>query len=311
MSRLILIVVLLLGTSHLRAAEEKGADSKTSKKIVLVAGKKRHGPEGNRIHDYPWSARLIKVMLERSNINDQVHVDYTLDGWPADTRLMEAADTIMIISDGRDGDKYSEAPHLDGDQRIAFVEKQVKRGCGLVTFHFSTFGPDKYAEQMFRWTGGYFDWDEVVDGKQKWYSAINTANADVKPATPDHAVLRGVRPFKMNEEFYYNLRFDPNEKAVTPILEVPVLGGRAERGNVVAWTRQREDGGRGFGTSCGHFYDNWKNDDFRKTILNGIAWTAHVELPEKGVEAPYVERDEIQKSLNDFKDEKRDSAGKP
>ncbi len=92
----------------------------------------------------------------------------------------------------------------------------------------------------------------------------------------------------------------------TPILEVPALGGRAERGNVVAWARQREESnGRGFGTSCGHFYDNWKNDDFRKTILNAIAWTAHVGVPKEGVEAPYVEREEIKKALNDFRDEQR------
>jgi len=34
------------------------------KKIVLIAGKKSHGPEGNGIHDYPWSVKLLKVMLD-------------------------------------------------------------------------------------------------------------------------------------------------------------------------------------------------------------------------------------------------------
>ena len=35
------------------------------KQIVLIAGKKSHGPEGNGIHDYAWSVRLLKVLLDR------------------------------------------------------------------------------------------------------------------------------------------------------------------------------------------------------------------------------------------------------
>src|SRR4051794_1109691 len=102
---LTLVVGFMVFSVPLRAAEQKGADTRPPRKIVLVAGKKSHGPEGNRIHDSPWWVRLIKVMLERSNIKEQIHVDYPLDGWPADTKPMESADTIMIISDGRDGDK--------------------------------------------------------------------------------------------------------------------------------------------------------------------------------------------------------------
>jgi len=66
---------------------------------------------------------------------------------------------------------------------------------------------------------------------------------------------------------------------------------------VVAWAREREDGGRGFGTTCGHYYDNWKNDDFRKFILNAIAWTAHVEIPNGGVQGRYYEHEQIEAVL--------------
>jgi type 1 glutamine amidotransferase len=305
--RIVFFIGLILSVAAWSSAADAPADTaKGPKKIVLIAGRKSHGPEGNRIHDYPWSARLIKVMLERSDVKDLIHVDYFLDGWPADQSTIEKADTLMVISDGRDGDQFTEAPHLESDDRVALVEKQMKRGCGLVTFHFSTFTPDKYADSIFRWTGGYFDWEE--NGKRQWYSGIKTADTEVKTPSPEHAILRGVRPFKMNEEFYFNIRFSPEDKTVTNVFEVPALGGRPNRGNVVAWAKQRIDGGRGFGTTCGHYYDNWKNDDFRKTILNAIVWTAHVEVPKNGVEAPYVEREEIQKALNDFKDEVRPAA---
>jgi type 1 glutamine amidotransferase len=116
----------------------------------------------------------------------------------------------------------------------------------------------------------------------------------VQLATPNHPISRGVRPFKMKEEFYYNIRFNPNDKAITPLLTVHALNGREDNGKTVAWARQREkNDGRGFATTCGHFYDNWKTDDFRKLVLNGIAWTAHVEVPQKGVESKYYPREEI------------------
>lgn len=262
------------------------------KRIVILAGKKSHGPVGNGIHDYGWSARLIKTMLDQSNVRDQIEVDVLLDGWPADHSKLESADTIMIISDGRDGDLYEEALHLQDPEKIAFISKQMERGCGLVTFHFSTFAPDRYADQILDWTGGYFDWE--TDGKRNWYSAIQTIDSKVELVSPDHPVSRGVRPFQLKEEFYYNLRFHPVASGIIPILKVPALPGRDEAGRVVAWGRERENHGRGFGTTCGHFYDNWKNDDFRKLILNGLIWSAGAEVPLEGVVSRYYSHDAIE-----------------
>jgi len=124
-----------------------------TRKIVLIAGAKSHGPVGNGIHDYPWSVKLLKVMLDQSNITEQVRVEYHLDGWPKAPATLDDADTIMVISDGRDGDLYSEAPHFASDEHLAQVQKQIDRGCGFCTFHFSTFAPDKYATQILDWSG--------------------------------------------------------------------------------------------------------------------------------------------------------------
>ncbi len=284
------VLILFIAAPLLRAAE-----APAPRKIVLIAGKKSHGPEGNGQHDYNWSARLIKMALDHSNIKDQIKVEYHLNGWPADEKSLEDAATIMIISDGRDGDNFSEALHLESPRRVAFVQKLMDKGSGLVLFHFSTFAPDEYAKQCFEWTGGYFDWEE--NSQRKWYSAITTLdNAEVKLISPDHPISRGVKPFQMKEEFYYNIRFGEGDKNVTPLLAVPALKGRAENGNTVAWCRERENRGRGFATTCGHYFDNWKNEDFRRLVLNGLAWTAHVEIPKEGVETRFYSREEIEKS---------------
>jgi type 1 glutamine amidotransferase len=282
------------------ASDQIGAGTK---KIVLIAGKKSHGPVGNGIHDYPWSAKLLKVMLDNSNVAERVRVEYHLDGWPHDEQTLEDADAIMVISDGRDGDRFEEAPHFSSPAHTQRIARQMRRGCGFLTFHFSTFAPDAFAKEILDWSGGYFDWE--TDGKRKWYSAITTKAADVVPATPGHPILRGVGRFSLREEFYYNIRFKPSDRALVPIWTVPALHGRIEKGNVVAWARERADGGRGFGTTCGHFYDNWKHDNFRRMILNAIVWAAKVDVPASGVAARFYTHAEITAALAGVEGTKR------
>ena len=277
--------------------------------IVLIAGPKSHGPVGNGTHDYGWSVCLLRVMLENSNIKNQIAVTHYLDGWPKAASATDRADTIMIVSDGRDGDKFSEALHLESEDRVRYVDRLMKRGCGLITFHFSTFAPEAYADKALDWTGGYFKW-ETAEQKQ-WYSNIVIKDAQVHLATTDHPVARGLKPLKMREEFYYNIKFKDGDAALKPIWTVPDLKGRETGGNVVAWARERTDGGRGFSTTCGHFYDNWEHAEFRKLILNALAWTAKVEVPPGGVESRYYTHDEIRAVLGERNVPETPSKGAP
>lgn len=293
-------LILLLCTQQIPLqAEETPQLNKSAlkpRKIVLIAGPKSHGPVGNGIHDYPWSVKLIKVMLDNSNVKDHVRVEYHLNGWPKNPDTLNDAHTIMVVSDGRDGDKYDEAPHFINEKHLKNIQRQIERGCGFLTFHFSTFAPDKYSKQILDWSGGYFDWEE--NGQRKWYSAIKTIQAPVQLPNPGHEICRGIKPFELREEFYFNIRFQSTDQNLTPLLEVPQLNGRNENGNVVAWAKERSNGGRGFGTTCGHFYANWQNDSFRKFILNSIVWTTGLEVPQQGVNARYYTHAEITSALS-------------
>jgi putative membrane-bound dehydrogenase-like protein len=64
-----------------------------------------------------------------------------------------------------------------------------------------------------------------------------------------------------------------------------------------AWAVQRDDGGRGFGFTGGHFHNGWGNDNQRKLVLNGIIWTAHGEVPAEGVKSKVTEED-LKKNLD-------------
>lgn len=261
-----------------------------SKKIVLIAGAKSHGP---KVHEYIKNVRLLKVMLDNSNVaNISTEIHY--NGWPEDATTLDDADLILTISDGQDGPYGEPVPFMTAE-RMAILQKQIDRGCGFMTFHFSTFAPDNYGQQILEWGGGYFDW-QGDDGNREWYSNLKTIEAEVEIAK-EHPICRGIQPFELKEEFYYKMRFREQDQRLKPIASVPALKNEQALGDVVAWAVERADGGRGFGTTMGHFYANWEVAEFRKLLLNAIVWTAGAKVPEQGVEARYYTDAEVTAQL--------------
>ena len=59
------------------------------------------------------------------------------------------------------------------------------------------------------------------------------------------------------------------------------IGGKDQ---TVAWVLERKgpNGGRSFGTTLGHFHDNFRIEAFRRMIVNGILWSAGLEVPKDG-----------------------------
>lgn len=280
---------LLIGFLALTVAGggSSGASAR-SRKVVLIAGRKSHGPGA---HEYLKSVKLLKVLLDRAPNLHGVETEVYFNGWPDDPKTLNSADTIVVVSDGQDHDDSPRVP-IFTPERMAIVDKQMRRGCGFVTFHFSTFISYEYADQVLEWNGGFYEWDDA-EGP---VSAIKTLETDVKLGSPGHAVLRGVSPLHLRDEFYYRIRFRKNDDRLRPILQVPALSTVPEE-QTVAWAVQRGNDGRGFGTTTGHYYENWKNDDYRKLILNAIVWTAGIDVPEGGVQSVYADEEEVNRAL--------------
>lgn len=73
------------------------------------------------------------------------------------------------------------------------------------------------------------------------------------------------------------MKLSPKAK---PLLKVNTKG----KEEIVAWTLEREGDmkGRSFGITLGHFQQNYGIESFRKAIINGILWTANIEVPKNG-----------------------------
>jgi type 1 glutamine amidotransferase len=238
-------------------------------------------------------------MLDNSNVADRIVVEKHEAGWPDDPSTLDTADTIVYYSDGRDGDKFSDVPFvLQG--RMAVIEKQMQRGCGLMLMHFSTFYTDKEGEKIVDWAGGYFDWEDE-NGKRNWFSKIN-AGKTLELTTPTHPIATGVaKTLALNDEVYWRLRFKDGDKRLTPIWTATGFAADAAKplDSVVGWAVERADGGRGFATTVGHSFRLWQDENIRRAFLNAVVWTAKAEVPSGGVQAEAYSDAQVEAALKD------------
>jgi hypothetical protein len=278
MIRISLLLTAVLASLFTQVAIAQDVKPSPPKKVLLIAGPldKSHPPG---THEYEKSVKLLKHCLDTSHNLKGIRTEVVLGGWPREERLLGEADTIVLISSGSDRNEQDHP--LLVSHRLAVLGKQMKRGCGLVTIHWTTFVPNgKVGDRILEWVGGYFDYQSGPPPR-RWLSAIQDVTTDVRPGSPDHPVCRDIKPFRLHDELYYNLRFKENDARLRPILLAKMPAVAKEQ--VVAWAVERPGGGRGFGFTGGHYFNNWFVPEFRKLVLNAIAWTAHAEVPEGGV----------------------------
>ena len=257
------------------------------KKVVMIAGRPSHG-KGD--HEHNAGTMLLKNCLDsfpgllvaryRGEKGDPKN------GWPNDPTAFDNADVVLFYADGGGGHPAIQDDHLHK------LNALMKQGVGMVCLHYGVEVPkDRGGPEFLDWIGGYFEAHWSVN--PHW-----TANFS---SLPQHPITRGVKPFEINDEWYYHMRFREGMEGVTPILTAippketlsrpdgPHSGNPDVRKTIgqpqhVAWAAERDGGGRGFGFTGGHFHRNWADPNFRKTVLNAIVWAAHLEVPENGVE---------------------------
>jgi hypothetical protein len=266
------------------------------KKVVYVAGSPSHPA---RMHEHNAGAHLAKRLLNEHH-GDKVLVATYHNGWPADRSAFQNADAMVIQSDG--GPRHPAYWHL---RQIDYLREQ---GVGVGMLHYAVeMTPGESNDALIAATGGAFEVNYSVN--PHWDGAFEKF--------PAHPVARGVRPFTVRDEWYFNMRFAKDMAGVTPILSaIPPdetmsrpdgnHSGNPEVRRMVAeklpqhvcWAVERAEGGRGFGFTGLHFHDNWAQDDFRKTVLNAICWIAKVEIPENGIETPTPTQAELDANLD-------------
>ncbi|MBP7951349.1 MAG: DUF1080 domain-containing protein [Verrucomicrobiales bacterium] len=251
------------------------------KKVVLAAGNPSHGPGE---HEHRAGCLLIAKALNDS-FSDKVLATVYTGGFPKDPTALANADALVMYCDGGGGHP--------ANSRLKIIDAAVQHGMGVGAIHYGveTIAGDP-GNAFLKWMGGFFEINWSVN--PHWDAAFDKL--------PAHAVTRGVKPFTIHDEWYYHMRFRPDMKGVTPILSAlppkdtlnrpdgshsgnPAVREAVAKGQpqTTMWISENEGGSRGFGFTGGHFHRNWKDENFRKVVLNAIAWIAKAEIPADGV----------------------------
>jgi type 1 glutamine amidotransferase len=283
---LTLVALLLVATSTLAASQTGFSASKVKPAHVLIIVGPTDHPPGT--HEVAAGGRLLKQCLENMSNLPGVKVDL-FNEWPKDKAVRDAADTIVFI-----GDTFPPNRLPNPAQNLAELGEMMQRGCGIVCVHYATglLGADVRSDgdhPLLRWMGGYF-----ANRCCPHHESIAKIfpEATIRPAAPQHPVWRGCREFTLNDEPYYNNYFgmDDNQPATNVmVLATSMLPPAAPKPETVSWCIERSDTGRGFAVVMPHFYRNWKLEDLRRFILNGIVWTAKLDVPTAGVKTTLPE----------------------
>ncbi len=255
------------------------------KKIVMVAGTPSHGPGS---HEFNAGTKLLEKCLAK--VPGVVATAY-YNGWPADPTAFDNADAILLYMDGGGGHPVIQR------NRLAEIDQLMKRGVGMCCAHYAVEVPkEKGGPDMTDWIGGYYETGYSIN--PHWDAEFSNL--------PKHPVTRGVQPFTINDEWYYNIRFPEGNSGIEPLLvatppdasrRTAAAKSHPGRAEIVAWAVERPDGGRGFGFTGGHNHVNWGNDNFRKLVLNARALDRQSRSPPGGVESE-VTPEELKQNLD-------------
>lgn len=242
--------------------DNRNATGSRSPKRLLLIGQ---GPDGHGwgTHEYRAGMRILAQCLQPVPRLQTIVV--SADGkWPEGPELIDGVDgVVLFVSEGA---KWIH----DDPRRLIALKNLANRGGGFVCWHWGMGCRDaKYIAEYVKLFGG------CHGGPDRKYKVEKGVRAEVVGGT--HPVVRGIKDFVVDEEFYYTLKFAKPAGSVTPLIRANVDGGR----HTVCWAWERPDGGRSFGFSGGHYHNNWNRQEYRRLITQAVLWSVHAPIPEK------------------------------
>jgi type 1 glutamine amidotransferase len=230
--------------------------------------------------DHPWASHMYEheCRLLAACLNQTPGVDAVVSPdaeWPKDPAIFKDVKSIVYYSKSA-GDIVLSPSHREE------FRKMMGAGVGYCAIHWATKAeePEFLAEYLLVLGGAFHSKTNPT-----WDLDISTQ--PLVQIEPEHPVCRGWKSFDLHDEWYLGMLI---ESRARPVIKVHAKG----RDETVAWVLERPGNGRSFGTTLGHFHENFTLEPFRKALVNGILWSAHIEVPTAG--APV----EIGKDLADI-----------
>jgi hypothetical protein len=264
------------------------ATQAAERKLLIIAGRPSHPPG---MHEFRAGTLLLqKCLAGAPGLTTLV----ASNGWPTDAKVFEGVSAVVIYADGGGGHPAIQGDHLGALQGL------LDKGIGFGVMHYACEIPkDKGGQEFLDWVGGYYE--------DKW--SCNPMWEPQFTSFVTHPATRGVKPFTIKDEWYFNIRFRENLAGITGLLVAkpsdkvrngpyvwpagpyPHVQAASGRDEMMMWAVERPNGGRSFGFTGGHFHNNWGEPNFRKVVLNAMLWISKSDVPADGLESTVTDDD--------------------
>jgi type 1 glutamine amidotransferase len=278
----LLVPLLALGAFAVPAA------SAESRKILFLAGPRDHGAPGR--HEYERDLRTLAASFENASNLAGVTTQLIVGKAPRDLALFENVAAIVIesSSDRAENEVHPLFPQnpstnyrgydAETTAYLKALDALIRQNkIGIVLLHYATWAENSRAREYYLgWTGGL--WVQV--------GSRNPVDEWTMKPLGRHPILRGVKPWKYRDEVFCRFLL-PNDERRTDLLLATPKADKFDLGpQIASFAYQRDDGGRGFVFGGLDFRDNLALDNYRRFLMNGIAWAARLEIPKGGIQSP-------------------------
>jgi type 1 glutamine amidotransferase len=265
------------------------AQAPAAKKILFLAGPRDHGMPGR--HEYERDLRTLSESLEHSGNLRGITTQLLVGAVPRDLAAVQDAAAVVIDSSSDRADNeihplFPPNPSTNGrgyDPETTAYLKSLddlirQKKIGIVVLHYANWAENWRAREYYlEWTGGLWVQIGSKNPQDEWTMSLENKR---------HPILRGVKPWTYRDEIFCRFLL-PNDARRTNLILATPKEDKAHIGpQIAAWAYQRDDGGRAFVFGGLDFRDNLAQDNYRRFLLNGIAWSAGIVIPKGGIASP-------------------------
>ena len=279
----LLIVCLCIGLLVDPAFLFSAKRNKKRANVFFVTGSPSHGTG-----QHEWYAGAFLLSRGLREHSSKIKTSIVKHGWARTDRqraALKKADTLVGMCDGQG--KHLIHKNLDTFKKL--IDKHVN----LVCIHYGVhINRNQNSHKVFyKALGGYYQ--HGISTNPHWLVSSNNLTLN-----KEHPITRGVKPFSVFDEWYFNLVF---KKDIVPILSAvpddearqgktswpkgphPHIVKDSGKKEVLMWAYTRADGARSVGFTGLHYHKNFENEDFYRLLLNSIVWASHMKVPEGGL----------------------------
>ena len=260
-----------------------------SPKILFLAGPRDHGAPGR--HEYERDLRTLARSMEQATNLRGVTTQLIVGALPRDLAPVRDAAAIVIDSSSDRADNelhplFPPNPTTNGrgydPETTAYLEALddliKEKKIGVVILHYASWAENWRAREYYlNWTGGLWVQIASKNPTDEWSMTLENRR---------HPILSGVKPWQYRDEIFCRYFLSDDKRRTNLLLASPKEDKAGIGPQIASWAWQRDDSGRGFVFGGLDFRDNLARDNYRRFLLNGIAWAARLDIPRGGISSP-------------------------